>query len=135
MSKKKYELELSKAKESAYDEARRLNKTDVRSAAAVSAVGTGVVVSAVLGLTTRKKIKSLESSCIVAERAVNRSFSRMVTLVYSDDEELKNAVQDEVRQMIAQSKCENKERYITENIQATASDLCRAIETASKYIK
>ena len=123
ISKKKYDAELANARESAYTEARSLNKTDVRTTAGVSAVGAGVVVSAILGLTMGRKIKNLEKNCVIAEEAVNRSFSRLVTLTYSEDEEVKEAVHQEIRHMIDVSKCPDKEKYIASNIQMTLNDL------------
>lgn len=123
ISKKKYDAELATARESAYTEARSLNKTDVRTTAGVSAVGAGVVVSAILGLTMGRKIKNLEKNCVIAEEAVNRSFSRLVTLTYSEDEEVKEAVHQEIRHMIDVSKCPDKEKYIASNIQMTLNDL------------
>ena len=123
ISKKKYEASIESVRESAYNEARSINKTDVKAAACTSAVGAGVVVSAILGFTMGRKIKNLEKNCVIAEEAVNKSFSRLVTLTYSDDEEVKEAVRKEIRHMIDVSKCPNKEAYITSNIQMTVNDL------------
>ena len=71
-----------------------------------------------------RKIKNLEKNCIIAEEAVNKSFSRLVTLTYSDDEEVKEAVRQDVRRLIdASNNIPNKDVYITSNIQMTVNDL------------
>lgn len=124
ISKKKYEASIESIRESAYNEARSINKTDVKAAACTSAVGAGVVVSAILGFTMGRKIKNLEKNCIIAEESVNRSFSRLVTLTYSDDEEVKEAVRQDVRRLIdASNNIPNKDAYITSRIQMTVNDL------------
>lgn len=136
ISKKKYEASIESVRESAYNEARSINKTDVKAAACTSAVGAGVVVSAILGFTMGRKIKNLEKNCIIAEEAVNKSFSRLVTLTYSDDEEVKEAVRQDVRRLIdASNNIPNKDAYITSNIQMTVNDLFNKTSNTEGLLK
>ena len=83
-----------------------------------------------------RKIKNLEKNCIIAEEAVNKSFSRLVTLTYSDDEEVKDAVRQDVRRLIdASNNIPNKDAYITSNIQMTVNDLFNKTSNTEGLLK
>lgn len=136
ISKKKYEASIASIRESAYNEAREINKADTKSAVGLSILGTGAIVSAAFGFTMGRKIKRLEKNCIIAEESVNRSFSRLVTLTYSDDEEVKEAVRQDVRRLIDSSNnIPNKDAYVTANIQMTVNDLFNKTSNTEGLLK